>query len=133
MAAVAGTVSAGVAPPVVKAVEDAVAAQAAESRARSSVTVMAPMGPAMVEPGAPAPRFALTGAVIESAPTVTVKVTVVSGSPGAGLEARAFAVTAAEAAVEVSTAPMMAATLRTQNIDFFMDLPREAWRAPSLR
>jgi hypothetical protein len=62
-----------------------------------------------------------------------VKVTVVFGSPGPGIAARAFAVTAAEAAVEVSTAPMMAATLRTQNIDFFMDLPREAWRAPSLR
>ena len=59
---------------------------------------------------------------------MTAKVTVVVGSPGDGT----VAVTAAEAAVEVSAVPRTAATLRTQHIDFFMDLPREALARPSL-
>src|SRR6266496_2633221 len=75
-------VSAGVPPPVVKSVADAVAVQEALSRARSSVTVVVPISPVMVVPGAPEPRFAVAGAVIVSAPLVTAKVTVVSGSPG---------------------------------------------------
>jgi hypothetical protein len=39
----------------------------------------------MAVPDAPAPRFAVAGAVIESAPTVTVKVTMVSGSAPFGV------------------------------------------------
>src|ERR1700727_2883824 len=73
----AGMVSAGVAPPVVQAVEEAVVVQDAESRARLSVTVTAPSEPEIVVPGAPDPRLSEAGAVSASPPEVTVKVTVV--------------------------------------------------------
>jgi hypothetical protein len=66
----------------------------------------------MVVPGAPEPRFALAGAVIVSAPLVTAKVTVVSGSPGPGALTAAMLVTAAEAAGIVNPVAKMAATLR---------------------
>ena len=101
--------------PVVKAVDDAVAVQAALSRARSSVTVIAPISSVMVVPGAPEPRSAVAGAVIVSAPLVTAKVTVVSGSPGppgAGAFTAAMLVTAAEAAGIVNPVAKMAAALR---------------------
>ena len=49
--------------------------------ARLSVTVTGPIGAPTVVPGAPEPRLAKPGAVIVSAPDVTVKVRVVSGSP----------------------------------------------------
>src|ERR1700723_3121135 len=104
-------VSFGVAVPVVKLVADAVAVQVALSRARSSVTVTCPpRSEEMVLPGAPEPRFAEAGAVIESAPLVTVKVTVVFGSPAAGPPA-AVLVVAAHAAVPVRPVAMMAAAL----------------------
>src|SRR5258707_554698 len=81
----AGMVSSGVAPPVVQSVEEAVVTQLAVSRARSSVTVTAPRAPEMRVPGAPPPRLTtVVGAVIDKAPEVTAKVTVVSGSPPPG-------------------------------------------------
>src|ERR1700729_1168981 len=70
--------------PVTKSVDDAVAVQEALSRARLSTTSTFPSTPVIVDPGAPEPRFAAAGAVIESAPLVTVKVIVVSGSPATG-------------------------------------------------
>jgi len=82
---VAVMVSAGVAVPVVQSLDDAVVVQLAESRARSSVTVTGPSDPEIVVPGAPVPRSAETGALIDKAPVVTVKVTVVSGSAPAGV------------------------------------------------
>jgi hypothetical protein len=107
-------VSSGVAVPVVKSVADAVAVQEALSRARSSVTVVAPTSPVMVVPGAPEPRSAAVGAAIVSAPLVTAKVTVVFGSPGPGAGAftAAMLVTAAEAAGIVNPVAKMAAALR---------------------
>src|ERR1700722_11867823 len=81
---VTGMVSSGVTPPVVQEPAEAVATQDAASRARSSVTTTespvapSPRSPEMVVPGAPEPRLAEAGAVSDKAPTVTVKVTVVS-------------------------------------------------------
>ena len=104
-------VSAGVPPPVWKSVEDAVAVQEALSSARSSVTVTAPRGEEMVAPTAPEPRSEASGAVIASAPVVTVKVTVVGGSPAAGPLKAAVLVVTAHPAVGVSPIATMAAAL----------------------
>ena len=126
VAAEAGIVSAGDAPPVVNAVEDAIAVQAAASRARLSVTVTVPRAPEIVLPGAPEPRFAVAGALSESAPLVTVKVTVVSGSLPAGWVEAVYAVglvTAAHAAVEVSAVAMTVAALRPRPSDLCMNPP----------
>src|ERR1700723_3901934 len=102
-------VSFGVAVPVVKLVADAVAVQAALSKARSSVRMACPpRSEEMVLPGAPEPRFAVAGAVIESAPLVTVKVTVVFGSPG---PPAAVLVIAAHAAVGIKPVATMAAAV----------------------
>ena len=98
MASVAGIVSSGVPAPVVKSLDDAFALQAAASSARSSVTVTVPSRPEMVVPGAPEPRFADVGAVIVSAPEVTVNVTVVSGSPPAEMGPVDVGVAAGDAA-----------------------------------
>src|SRR5690348_15796248 len=102
-------VSAGVPPPVVKSLDAAVVIQDAVSRARSSVTVTAPRWPVMVVPGAPLPRSAETGADIDSSPEVTVKVTVVSGSPPGPDEENATADGAAVAAVATDGASPRAA------------------------
>src|SRR5580700_7454028 len=130
-------VSAVVAVPVVKLLEDAVTVQEALSRARLSVTWTAPSAPEMVLPGAPDPRLAAVGAVIVSSPLVTANVTVVPGS----LPARAAAAAcvarmtgpavAADAAAGASTAPMTAAALSAKPTDFFMNSPRydPAYRA----
>src|SRR5580698_9041526 len=67
--------------PLMKSVDDAVAVHEALDSARLSVTVTSPIGAPIVVPGAPEPRFAAPGAVIVSAPDVTVHVRVVSGSP----------------------------------------------------
>jgi hypothetical protein len=96
------------------------------ARARSSVTVTVPRAPVMVVPGALVPRSALTGAVIESAPELTVKVTVVSGSAALGLDE--YASTAgpavlADAATGVSAMPPMAATARMENAALTILLP----------
>src|ERR1700730_5892396 len=80
-----------VAVPEVQSVEEAVAVQAADARARASVTVTVPRCPAMVLPAAPLPRSAAVGAVIVRPPTVTVKVTVVFGSPPLGVDEFAIA------------------------------------------
>jgi hypothetical protein len=108
----------------------------------------------MVVPGSPEPvdRVAEAGAVIVSAPTVTEKVTVVSGSPagavavvdvarsppaGASAVAAALAVagalaTAAQPAVGVSTVPITAAAMRPKPSDLRMFPPRgRARRVPS--
>jgi hypothetical protein len=74
----------------------------------------------MVVPGAPVPRSALTGALIDRAPEVTVKVTVVSGSPPPGLFE--YASTAglsgtAEATPGDSTTPKAAIPAMTQTAD----------------
>ena len=119
-------VSAGAPPPVVKSVADASAIQAAVSEARSSVTVIAPISPVIVVPGAPEPRGAAAGAVIVSAPLVTAKVTVVSGSPGppgAGAFTAAMLVTAAEAAGIVNPVAKMAAALRPRPTALRIDSP----------
>jgi hypothetical protein len=122
----AGTVSAAVAPPVVQAVDEATAVQAAVSEARSSVTTTAPRAPVMVVPGALVPRSTLTGAVIESEPELTAKVTVVSGSPAFGLDeyaSTAGLAVAADAATGVSAMPPMAATARIENAALTILLP----------
>ncbi len=80
----------------------------------------------MVVPGTPVPvaRVAAAGAVIVSSPVVTAKVTIVSGSPPAGaFEAGGFAVTAADAAVGISTAPRTATALQMPRIDFNINPP----------
>ncbi|MEU8924342.1 hypothetical protein AB0D10_25945 [Kitasatospora sp. NPDC048545] len=79
MAAEAGTVEG----PFAKSVADAVTVQEAERRARSSVTLTAPIGALIVVPGAPEPRAALTGTDIDSAPDVMENETVVLGSAAA--------------------------------------------------
>lgn len=85
MASPAGMVSSGVPVPVVQAVDDAVATQVPPSVARTSVTTTFPSRlPEIVPPGLPEPRSALVGAVMVSPPTLTEKVTVVSGSPPVG-------------------------------------------------
>src|ERR1700722_12004687 len=68
-------VSAAVPPPGRKGVEGAAAVQVATRRARLSVTVTVPkaVGP-MVVPGAPDPRLAVAGTVMESRPLLTVNV-----------------------------------------------------------
>src|SRR5580693_739848 len=113
-------VSAGVPPPVVQSVAEAVAVQVAASKARSSVTVTAPRAPVMVVPGAPAPRFAETGAVIDRAPVVTAKVTVVSGSLPDGVfddqyESAAGRSATADAAPGDRAIPMTTAAVRIRN------------------
>jgi hypothetical protein len=79
--AVAGMVSAGEPPPVVKSVAEVATVQLAETKARSSTTLLAPIGALIVVPGAPEPRSADAGTVMVRAPDVTVKVIVVEGSP----------------------------------------------------
>jgi hypothetical protein len=69
--------------PVTQLVDEAVAVQDAESRARLSAISTVPSGLLIVVPGPPDPRFAEAGALIVSAPTVTVNIIVVSGSPPA--------------------------------------------------
>ena len=123
---VAGMVSAGVAPPVVQLLAEAVAVQDAASRARSSVTVTGPGTPAMVVPGAPVPRSTVAGAVSDKAPAVTVKVTVVSGSPALGLDecaSTAGPAVAADAATGVSAMPAAAVTARIENAVLTILLP----------
>src|SRR5690348_5370482 len=96
-------VSSEVPPPVVHAVEAAVTVHEALSAARSSVTVMTPVAPEMVVPGAPLPRFALAGAVSDSAPVVTAKVTVVLGSlPGGVFEKKYVCVSGLNAAADAA-------------------------------
>src|SRR5580693_5153632 len=108
--------------PVSQVVEEAVAVQAAVSKARSSVTVTDPTDPEMVAPGTPPPRFTAVGAVIDRAPTVTVKVTVVAGSPPDGVLDEEYASAAglsvpAEAAPGDSAIPTTAAAVRMRNTD----------------
>jgi hypothetical protein len=67
--------------PVTQLLDEAVAVHDADSRARLSVTLTAPSTPVTVVPGPADPRFAEAGADIASAPTVTVNIIVVSGSP----------------------------------------------------
>jgi hypothetical protein len=123
VASPAGMVSAEVAPPVVKSVDDATAVQAAASAARVSVTTTFPPSvPVIVVPGSPEPRLALAGAVIDSAPTLTAKVTVVFGSPPPGPPADladgvAGAFVAADAAVAVSPVPITIARLTARRSD----------------
>src|ERR1700735_3094791 len=71
-------VSAGLAAPVVKSLEDTEAAQSAP-KPRPSVTPTVPRGEEMVVPGAPEPRAALAGAVIDSGPVMTAVVTAHGG------------------------------------------------------
>src|SRR5258708_1159313 len=92
--------------PEVQSVEEAVTVQAAEARARASVTVTVPTCPAMGLPGAPLPRSAAAGGVIVRPPTVTVKVTVVFGSPPLGVDEFAIAAgPAGPAAVAADATP----------------------------
>jgi hypothetical protein len=119
-------VSASVPPPVVQSDEEATTVQAAASRARLSVTVTVPRAPEMVVPGALVPRSMVAGAVIESAPELTVKVTVVSGSPALAVDEYASTpgpADAADAATGVSAMPPMAATTRMENADLTILLP----------
>jgi hypothetical protein len=125
-----GMVSAVVPPPVVQALAETVAVQAAASRARLSVTVTGPTVALMVVPGAPEPRGMVSGAVIVRVPVVTVKVTVVSsGKPGPaciGLDESASAAgpaVAADAATGVSAMPAAAATARIEIADLTILLP----------
>src|SRR5260370_42541784 len=74
-------VSAPVAPPVVKSLEDTDAVQKASSAARASVTVTAPRAPLAISPGAAADRLAVSGTVIESGPVLTANVTVFVPQP----------------------------------------------------
>jgi hypothetical protein len=129
---VTGMVSSGVPPPVVQLLAEAVAIQDASSRARSSVTttegpaVPPPRTPVMVLPGAPVPRSTVPGAVSDSAPTLTVKVTVVSGSAALGVDecaSTAGPAVAADAATGVSAMPPMAATARIENADLTILVP----------
>src|ERR1700722_2647578 len=84
-------VSAGLPAPVVKSLEDTEAAQSAP-KPRPSVTPTVPRLEEMVVPGAPEPRAALAGAVIDSGPLMTAVVTAHGGLrvpggrvlPGAG-------------------------------------------------
>ena len=124
---------------MVKSVEDTVAVQVAETRARPSVTDTVPRLPLMVLPGPPEPNLAVPGALMVSAPLVTVNVTVVSGSaalfPGRGgrtVPARARRGAAAraaepcapaEAAAGVSTPPRTAAAPRAAASDMRMKSP----------
>jgi hypothetical protein len=125
----AGMVSLGVAPPVVQALEDAVAVQDAVSRARLSATVTGPMAPVMVVPGAPLPKLAEAGAVIVKAPTVTVKVTVVFGSPALGLldeyASTVVPAVAADATAGARPTAVTAATARTLNVVLTICPPRK--------
>src|SRR5579871_2103310 len=88
--------------PLAKSVSAAVTVQDALSRARLSVTVQGPIAPEMLVPGAPLPRLALAGTLSESAPEVTVNVSVVDGSPGAAAGPPA-------AVVDTASPPAMAA------------------------
>src|ERR1700722_10525946 len=129
-------VSSAVPVPVVQAVDDAVVVQVPPSVARRSVTTtFPPRLPLIVVPGAPEPRSALAGAVMVSPPVVTVKVTVVSGSPPPGLGAdpcpgvaRAFV--AADAAVAVSPVPMTIARLTARRSDARNGSP-DSWARPA--
>src|SRR5690242_13118782 len=125
-------VSAGVPPPVVKSVAAAVVVHDALSRARSSVTVTGPRLPLIVVPGAPLPRSALTGADIVSAPDVTVKVTVVSGSPPGSADEYATtpgAAAEADAAAGASVRAAMAAAADTAPNVVFTNGPPVSSRA----
>src|ERR1700751_588625 len=118
--------SALVEPPVVQAVEEAVAVQEAVSRARLSVTPTAPRTLEIVLPGAPLPRSPLVGTVMARAPVVTVKVTVVAGSLPLGVDE--FASTggvagAAEAAPGASAMPVTAAAPRMAKADLIIVPP----------
>jgi hypothetical protein len=123
---VAGMVSAGVPPPVVQSVEEAVAVHEAVSKARSSVTATAPRAPLMVVPGAPLPRSEEAGAVMDKAPEVTEKVTVVSGSPLPAVDefaSTAGAAGAAEAMPGVSAMPVTAAAAKMLKADLIIVPP----------
>jgi hypothetical protein len=127
-------VSAVVAVPVVKLLEDAVTVQEALSSARLSVTWTVPSGPEMVLPGAPDPRLAAVGAVNVSSPLVTANVTVVLGSLPARAAPAACAArmtgppVAADAAAGASATPMTAAALSARPTDFLMNPPDTARR-----
>ena len=74
----------------------------------------------MVVPGAPLARSGAAGAVIDGAPTDTVKVTVVSGSPADGVLDEEYASAAgltgaADAVAGDSATPMTAAAVRPRN------------------
>src|SRR5580692_7197929 len=104
-----------------KSVDDAVAVHEALDSARLSVTVTSPIGAPIVVPGAPEPRFAAPGAVIVSAPDVTVKVRVVSGSPLATVAAARWSEVAfglAKAAAGANVAPMTTPAASAVVIDF---------------
>ncbi len=83
----------------------------------------------MVVPGPLVPRSAVAGAVIVSAPELTVNVTTESAEVGVvslGLDAYASTVgaaVAADAATGVSTMPPMAATARMENADLTILVP----------
>jgi hypothetical protein len=121
-------VSAGVCVPVRKSVSAAVTIQAALSRARLSVTVTAPSDPEAMPPGAAELKFAEPGTVIDSMPTVTVKVTMVSGSPAGGALDEEYASAAgwsiaADAAPGDSAIPMANAAARMRNTDMNIGPP----------
>jgi hypothetical protein len=81
----------------------------------------------IVLPGAPEPRSMLSGAVMASPPTLTEKVTVVSGSPGPPADPRAAvaeAFGAADAAVAVSPVPITIARLTARRSDARNGSPR---------
>src|ERR1700722_7574291 len=67
-------VSAGLRVPVVKSLEDTEAPQSAP-KPRPSVTPTMPRLEEIVDPGAPEPRAAVAGAVIDSGPLMTPVVT----------------------------------------------------------
>src|SRR5580700_8189787 len=71
-------VSAGVPAPVAKPVEETVAVQSAP-KPRSSVTWTVPRAPLRAPPGAPEPRLAVAGTVMDSGPAATATVTVQPG------------------------------------------------------
>ncbi len=84
----------------------------------------------MVVPGAPEPRFEAAGAVIESAPVVTVKVTVVEALGPTTIDT-AVLVVAAHAAADVSPVATMAAAPMLRQSTLRMKSPREGRPAPA--
>src|ERR1700722_12568959 len=71
-------VSCGLPAPVVKSLEDTEGARSAP-KPRPSVTPTVPRLEEMVVPGAPEPRAALAGALIDSGPVMTAVVTAHGG------------------------------------------------------
>src|SRR6202035_4442346 len=97
-------VSAAVAPPVVKSVDDTGASHAAANRARVSVTVTVPSAAVTDPDGAAAPSAADTGAVINSGPLGTTNVVSVPDVTGNVTMVSACAAVAAAATASAAAA-----------------------------